>query len=1025
MISFFSYCASGRFGDSLIRAQSAAHRQTHFNEVNILASDDFRLITLGRLAFEGGEDDPAAEALRRQRRKLAVLAVLALACEPLSRDALVDMFWGDQDETRARHSLSEALSHLRRVLGPHAITARGFEVALDERAPLRVDAREFRVATQAKSWASALALYGGPFLDAVHAGESARLEAWLDGERRALAALHLRACEAEYGRLRSEQQWEEAAVVARRWVDADPLAEAAALALLRALEAPGTAEADARALQEYETLRARLSRDYSTSPGPRVQGRAAVLAERVAHTSPAPSVAHTSPAPSAAQTSPAPSVAGAVSVTPPSAASVDREPSRRRHLRPAMVSAALALALAGLVGWRLWSAHSTPPAPAGMVAVVPFAVSGAGEYGYLREGIVDLLSADLDGAGPFRSADPQAVMVAVRNSRRGSAAEDARAAAARVGAGYYVTGDVVVAGGRLRISAALFALRGHAGPVARSNVEGSPDDLFELVDRLTARLLAGSGSAVPPLGRLAALTTASLPALKAYLQGENDFRRGFYASAFDAFRSAAQLDTSFALSHYRVAQAANWAVPPGWGWDSILVRSRMAAAHASRLAPRARLMVQAYAAWTAGSYDDAERGYRAVIRTYPDEVEAWYGLGEVLFHTNPVRGRPFVEAGEPFRRVLALEPNHQGAMTHLLRVLVRERQPAGVDSLVARLDALSAPPRTVEFHALRAFAFGDDAERDRAFEALRRTDDDEIVRVTANRVAIYAGDERAAARMVSFLLDRSLPPDVRAHALLWLAELEVAHGRWRAAEPYLSVAAVLNPAIALEEQALLAALPFAPAAVTRTAVAESALLRWDAAHTPPSSFPWLGVYNGLHAHLRVYLLGLLELRQGKTDAADRWAGELADLPGSHEAQELGRGLGESLRAHAADATGQATAALARFDAARLRVSEGLLESQIGSQSFERFARAELLFRLGRWRDALPWYASLAEISIDGLIYAAPARQRQGEIYEQLGERRAAAAHYARFLELWRDADPELAPVVRQARARLLALNADP
>ncbi|HSQ31088.1 MAG TPA: tetratricopeptide repeat protein, partial [Gemmatimonadaceae bacterium] len=496
-------------------------------------------------------------------------------------------------------------------------------------------------------------------------------------------------------------------------------------------------------------------------------------------------------------------------------------------------------------------------------------------------------------------------------------------------------------------------------------------------------------------------------------------------SAFDAFRSAAQLDTSFALAHYRVAQAANWAVPPGWNWDSILIRSRLAAAHASRLAPRARLLVQAYDAWTAGSYDDAERGYRAVVRTYPDDVEAWYGLGEVLFHTNPVRGRPFVEAGEPFRRVLALEPQHQGAMTHLLRVLVRERQRGGVDSLVARLDAVSAPPRTVEFHALRAFAFGDDAERDRAFEALRRTDDDEIVRVTANRVAIYAGNESAAARAVSLLLDRSLPADVRAHALLWLAELEVAHGRWRAAEPYLSVAAILNPGMALEEQAILAALPFSPAGVTRAAVAESALARWDAAHSAPSSFPWFGVYNGLHAHLRVYLLGLLELRQGKTDAADRWAGELAALPGSHEAHELGRGLAESLRAHEAAATGQSTRALAHFDAARLRVSEGLLESQVGSQAYERFARAELLFRLGRWRDALPWYASLGEISIDGLIYLAPAQQRQGEIYDRLGDRRAAAVHYVRFLELWRDADPELTPAVQQARTRLLALNAGP
>ena len=35
----------------------------------------------------------------------------------LPRDVLVEMFWGDQDEARARHSLDNALSHFRRVLG--------------------------------------------------------------------------------------------------------------------------------------------------------------------------------------------------------------------------------------------------------------------------------------------------------------------------------------------------------------------------------------------------------------------------------------------------------------------------------------------------------------------------------------------------------------------------------------------------------------------------------------------------------------------------------------------------------------------------------------------------------------------------------------------------------------------------------------------------------------------------------------------------------------------------------------------
>ena len=64
-----------------------------------------RLVTLGRLALIGPAEtlDPS---FAKQRRKLALLAVLALARRPLARDYLIEMFWGDQDEERARHSLS-------------------------------------------------------------------------------------------------------------------------------------------------------------------------------------------------------------------------------------------------------------------------------------------------------------------------------------------------------------------------------------------------------------------------------------------------------------------------------------------------------------------------------------------------------------------------------------------------------------------------------------------------------------------------------------------------------------------------------------------------------------------------------------------------------------------------------------------------------------------------------------------------------------------------------------------------------
>ena len=54
------------------------------------------------------------------------------------------------------------------------------------------------------------------------------------------------------------------------------------------------------------------------------------------------------------------------------------------------------------------------------------------------------------------------------------------------------------------------------------------------------------------------------------------------------------------------------------------------------------------------------------------------------------------------------------------------------------------------------------------------------------------------------------------------------------------------------------------------------------------------------------------------------------------------------------------------------------------------------------------------------LHEPAAESRQAEIAERLGDR--AMAHYRRFLELWSDADPELAPWVTNVRNRLQELE---
>jgi tetratricopeptide (TPR) repeat protein len=50
-----------------------------------------------------------------------------------------------------------------------------------------------------------------------------------------------------------------------------------------------------------------------------------------------------------------------------------------------------------------------------------------------------------------------------------------------------------------------------------------------------------------------------------------------------------------------------------------------------------------------------------------------------------------------------------------------------------------------------------------------------------------------------------------------------------------------------------------------------------------------------------------------------------------------------------------------------------------------------------------------------------AHERLGSLYLDVGDTTAAARHLASFIELWRDADPELQPRVEAARRRLAQL----
>src|SRR5918995_343117 len=263
-------------------------------------------------------------------------------------------------------------------------------------------------------------------------------------------------------------------------------------------------------------------------------------------------------------------------------------PSRKAKRRFYAAGAAALVAAGVLGGWLATRSSVGAVAPAAQsVAVLPFRTSGPGVE-FLGEGMVDLLSTNLSGVGGIYAVDPRTVLQRWNRSEGGRTGDITRALGVgrALDAGSVVLGSVVSAGGRVRLAADLYSTLGK--PLGRAQVEAPADSVLGAVDRLSLALLRDvwrSKEPIPNL-RLASLTTDSIEALRAYLEGERYYRRVSWDSALAAYTRAVETDSTFALAHLRRAQAFGWTAGYGLGESNEAVAA--AARFARRLPPRDR-----------------------------------------------------------------------------------------------------------------------------------------------------------------------------------------------------------------------------------------------------------------------------------------------------------------------------------------------------------------------------------------------------------------------------------------------------
>lgn len=655
-----------------------------------------------------------------------------------------------------------------------------------------------------------------------------------------------------------------------------------------------------------------------------------------------------------------------------------------------------------------------------VIATMPFTVRGAEDIAYLSEGMVNLLGTKLDGAGDLRSVDTRALLGAIH--RRGDSELDPRDAAevaGNFGAGLYVLGEIVGVGDRLRIDAALYRTD-TAESMAEASAEGAAEDVFALVDEVAAGILGNmDGDPGARVQRIAAVTTSSLPALKAYLNGERAFRAGEYGAAAEAFQTAVEEDSLFALAYYRLAAAAEYSALRD---DIAVIAMEKAFEHGDRLPQRDRSFLDASLAFRRGDANEAERLYRSYLGRYPDDVQAWFELGEILFHLNPLRGRPFTESREAFGRVLDLEPDNATAMLHLIRLDAWEGRIAALDSLSDRYVAVAGGgERALEVRAIQAFAHGDAERQAEVLENLRRAPDITLL-FAVQSVTGTTGGPDDWERLIRLMTDPRRSQQIRGQGHLWLGCVQLATGRWREARDELDRARGLAaPALETYYRSLFRLLPF-----VSTSDGEIEGLLEEAGALPTSAsegeIDRSVDHQGAEPFARSYLLGLLGVRLGRAALVGSSVAELERLGGTLNAGTLGPDLARATEGYDAWRRGETAQAIGRFESMQMHVAYPLtFASEIYTLAFPRFLRAMALKEAGREEEALGWFATLETTPYE-LVFRGPSHLQRAEIYEESGDREQALEHYRAFVGLWENADPELQPAVERARAALERLE---
>ena len=667
--------------------------------------------------------------------------------------------------------------------------------------------------------------------------------------------------------------------------------------------------------------------------------------------------------------------------------------------------------------------------------MLPFSIGGNRDLDYLGDSMVELLSIGLNEAGGLESVEPNTLLGflgndhgPVRDPKQGGEI------AAHFGAGHFILGSVIQLGEQIRFNAAMYNNDGKY--LNRAVAETSEEDKLPMVvDSLMVQLIGGLiEKPLQETVSIAAKTTHSFKALKAYLQGLHLQGLGKEDEAYKAYSEATRLDSTFALA---------WLSNPDWEKGDRMIKK-----YWNKLPKRNQCLYKAEIGMLEDDSTDFEvkrRQFLKLVEDYPDFAAARFIYADYyLIHEGWISGHPSSEGRPYLEKALKYQPNNAEIIHHLPELVARAGEFDVLDSLLIRykdqIFNYDSKAYLLSLHIISAAGHNDQGQFETLLQKLADSDHPGSTGIWLPIYLVQWLEDIPRAAYAHRLFAPVIPAGWHGFPSVQDGIIKTAAGQLQSGDSALTAA---YGKVSRQEslragglilQVLTHFCTLYPADTQKLLALRAEIEQWDTTRVGS-----LGRQRN-----KMLNIALISYRLGDDLSFEKAQTEIDALSAEKGERSVEHAMAATLQALVNWKNGKGTKALTALDdAAHAIIAEDVnsppgmypmpgrpsLTSAEGNYLiFNLYLRAEILFSEENYRDALSWYAVLNDnqplakrLEIWGLPFLGPSLLRRAQICEHLGEREKAAGFYRRLVRLWKNCDPELRPYVAKARERIETL----